>query len=286
LPDPDQLPNSRIIVTQTVQLIPGEQTRVLDTYLVRYSIVNDAKETHKVGLRVLLDTFIGANDGSPFVIPGQPGLLQSMRRFSYKEIPDYVQALEREDLANPGTVAHLGLKGLRIPDSGVALEAPESMLICRYPGNPEVKWDWEPEPIDQDPNRKDSCVALYWTVSAMNPGERREMAFTYGLNAVSSSSGGQLGLTTGGSFKPGGEFTVTAYVKNPQEGQKAKIALSKGLALLEGEPAEKAVERAGEYSQVSWRVRADSVGTFYPSVSSGLVQQTCTVRITEKGILD
>jgi hypothetical protein len=253
---------------------------------VRYSIVNDAKETHKVGLRVMLDTFIGANDGSPFVIPGQPGLLQSMRRFSYKEIPDYVQALEREDLANPGTVAHLGLKGLRVPDSDIALEAPESMLICRYPGNPEVKWDWEPEPINQDPDRKDSCVALYWTVQAMNPGERREMAFTYGLNAVSSNSGGQLGLTTGGSFKPGGEFTVTAYVKNPQDGQKARIALPKRLTLLEGETAEKIVERAGEYSQVSWRVRAETVGTFSPIVSSGLVQQTCTVRITEKGILD
>jgi hypothetical protein len=285
-PDPEQYPNSRIVVTQTVQLVPGEQTRVLDTYLVRYSVLNDGGETHRVGLRVLLDTFVGANDGSPFVIPGQPGLLQKMRRFSYKEIPDYVQALEHEDLANPGTVAHLGLKGLRIPDAGVALETPESMVICRYPGNPEVKWDWELEPIDQDPNRKDSCVALYWTVQTMNPRERREMAFSYGLNAVSSNSGGHLGLTTGGSFKPAGEFTVTAYLKNPQEGQKAKIVLPPGLEFLEGEAAEKVVEAGGEYSQVSWRVRAESVGVYYLTVSSGLNQGICTVRITEKGILD
>jgi hypothetical protein len=275
---------SRILVTQSVRLVAGEQTRVLDTYLVRYTIENRSKEHHKVGLRVMLDTFIGANDGSPFVIPGQSGLLETMRVFSQKEIPDYVEALEHSDLLNPGTVAHLGLKGLRTPDPH-GLEPLLEMRICRWPQNSEVRWDWDLEPINKDPDKKDSCVALYWAYQDMNPSEVREMAFTYGLNAVSSGDG-QIGLTAGGSFRPGGEFTVTAYIKEPKPGQKIKLNAPSGLALLQGEFAEKDVEPASGFSQVSWRLTARSVGTFRATVTSGLVRESCTVRITEKGMLD
>ena len=284
-PNLEEFPSSRIRVTQAIELVPGEQTRLLDTYLIHYTVKNQSKESHRVGLRVLLDTFIGTNDGSPFVIPGQPGLLQTMRRFSQKEIPDYVQALEHDDLANPGTVAHVGLKGVRLPNADEAPEKLESLLICRYPGNSEMKWDWEPEPIDKDPGRKDSCVALYWTYMMMNPGETREMGFTYGLNAVSSSTGGQLGLTVGGSFKPGGEFTLTAYLKDAQPNQRVALSLPPGLVLAEGETAEHVAEGGG-LTQVSWRVKAERLGIFSPRVTSGLIQETCTVRISDKGLYD
>ena len=50
--------------------MPGEQSRRLDTCLVRYVIENTDVRSHRVGLRFMLDTFIGANDGVPFTIPG------------------------------------------------------------------------------------------------------------------------------------------------------------------------------------------------------------------------
>ena len=37
--------------------------------MVRYQIENKDTQNHKVGLRFLLDTYIGANDGVPFTIP-------------------------------------------------------------------------------------------------------------------------------------------------------------------------------------------------------------------------
>src|SRR5207248_1216500 len=117
------LPSDKIYVTQHVEIVPSEQSQVLDTCLVYYTVENRGETTtapHKVGLRVMLDTFIGANDGVPFVIPGQPGLLTKFRDFGEKQIPDYVEALERPDLKDPGTVAHLGLKGLHLP--GLELE--------------------------------------------------------------------------------------------------------------------------------------------------------------------
>src|SRR5262249_25845327 len=51
---------------QTVQIVPNEQTRLLDTCLVHYLIENRGTVQHKVGLRVMLDTYIGTNDGVPF----------------------------------------------------------------------------------------------------------------------------------------------------------------------------------------------------------------------------
>src|SRR5262249_46732912 len=80
----------QVVVTQAVEIVPGEQTRVLDTCLVRYTVVNQSTLPREVGLRVLLDTFIGANDGVPFVIPGQPGLLDTQKDFDQKDIPDYI----------------------------------------------------------------------------------------------------------------------------------------------------------------------------------------------------
>jgi hypothetical protein len=255
-------PNEDIEVTQSVSLVPGDQTRLLDTCLIRYTIENRAKIAHKVGLRVMLDTFIGANDGVPFAIPGQPGFLDTMRRFTQKEIPDFVQALERPDLQNPGTVAHLGLKGLQIP--GMELEPIESMVIARWPGNSEIRWDWPPTAMNEPPTNKDSCVTLYWAERMMPPGEKRDLAFTYGLNALSSSASGNanLSLTAGGSFKPGGEFTVTAYVKNADPGQKVRLRLPPGLQLLPDQSEEQVVDKAGDYAQLSWRVKAGEVGVY------------------------
>ena len=71
---------------------------------------------HKVGLRVMLDTFIGANDGVPFTIPGKPGFVDTKADFGEKQIPDYIEAVENpDDPKNPGTVARLGLTDLQLP---------------------------------------------------------------------------------------------------------------------------------------------------------------------------
>jgi hypothetical protein len=273
---------SKVRVTQHVEIVPGEQSRTLDTCLVWYTVENRATVPHKVGLRMMLDTFIGANDGVPFTIPGQPGLLTTKRDFGEKQIPDYVEALEHPDLKAPGTVARLGLKGLKLP--GIELEPIHAMTICRWPGSTVL---WELTDKEKQPMEDDSCVFLYWTERSMPPGEVRHMAFTYGLGTISVSGGpNTLGLTAGGSFRPGGVFTVTAYVKNPMERQKVKLALPAGLSLVEGEEAEKAVEPAGDYSQVSWRVRAGDSATYTIRATSAGHEATTRVRIKTGGIFN
>jgi hypothetical protein len=124
----------------------------------------------------------------------------------------------------------------------------------------------------------------------MRPGEKREMAFTYGLGKISVEGDGQkLGLTAGGSLRPGGEFTVTAYVKNPRKGQKVKLILPAGLTLVEGQNAEQPVDVVAgqDYNQVSWRVRSSSkTGEYNLVAESGPDRASYEVKITAKGIFD
>jgi hypothetical protein len=280
--------NESIFVKQSVDLVPGENSLLLDTVLVRYTVENRAKTPHSVGLRVMLDTFIGANDGVPFAVPGSEGkkdrLVDTMEIFDQKDIPDYIQALEKPDLRDPGTVAHLGLK---IP----GFEPLEKMVICRWPGNKEFRWGGREdyESMHANEEKPDSCVFLYWAVDEMNPGDVRKLAFTYGLNTISGVAGGEgkLALTSGGSTRPGDEFTVTAYVKNAEDGQVVTLTLPPGFSFAKGHEADKKIEKGGDLAQVSWRVKSGpKEGEFTLEAASGGARATRAVRIRAGGLLD
>jgi hypothetical protein len=289
----------KIKVRQYVEIVPGEQSQRLDTVLVWYTIENYGTVEKTVGLRMMLDTFIGANDGVPFVIPGQKGLLTDYRDFGEKDIPDYVEAIEIPDPNKPGTVAHLGLKGIELP--GAQVEPVHSMLICRWISS-EMRWRPEKKDIrsieGQDGEAGDSCVYLYWLDRPMPKGEKRHMAFTYGLGKMAAAppdgSGpgpgmGKtgLGLTSGGKFAPGGVFTVTAYVKGAKDGQTVKLDVPSGLALMPDETAEKTIGAADPkagYSQVSWRVKAKDTGEFELKATSAGLTAKDKVKIKIGGV--
>src|SRR5262249_19317818 len=78
-------------VTQTVEIVRGEQTDLLDTLLVKYQLQNLDTAPHTVGLRFLLDTLIGHNDGVPFLIPpseqSPARLMDTMEIFTKGNIP-------------------------------------------------------------------------------------------------------------------------------------------------------------------------------------------------------
>jgi hypothetical protein len=112
------------------------------------------------------------------------------------------------------------------------------------------------------------------------------MAFTYGLGKISVEGSNNLGLSAGGSFRPGGVFTVTAYVKEPAEGQIVKLILPKGLSLEGEDELEKPVAKGGQYNQVSWRVKAGDTGTYTLRATSGTDRASHAVRIQTKGIFE
>jgi hypothetical protein len=246
--------NEQIDVTQYVQVVPG-QTMLLDTILVWYKVHNYGTIPQKVALRIMLDTYIGKNDGVPFTAPGTKGFVTTKANYKGSEVPDYLEVVEQpENEKDPGTIARLGLHGLQWSDSVELLE-PERVLICQFPGA-HVKWDWEPKDMG-DGGVKDSCVAVYWPQEEIAPKETRNMAMTYGLGKLDIRD--SLALSAPSSVIPDREFVVTAYVYNAIKGQKVKIELPDGVKLTTGEP-EITITEDAKRTHVFWKVKAAREG--------------------------
>jgi hypothetical protein len=273
--------DKKIHVTQFVDLLRGEQSNLLDTCRVRYVIENQDKRAHQVGLRFLLDTFIGGNDGVPFTIPGDPALCDTLKDLpgagSKKPLPDFLQALEKPDLAHPGTVAHVRLKVAQLePPARVTLGAwPNDKLriLDRRANGPNTLWD-VPVLSLKALGLNDSAVVLYWAEKPLPPGGRREVGFEYGPWGLAGQSS-RLAATVDGIFRPDGELTVVAYVNSAgpeEENATVTLTLPDGFALLEGsqtQPVPKLPRDAGSSNRpVTWKVHAGPIGQYELTVRS------------------
>ncbi len=290
----------KVEMTQTVEIVPGEQVapgqtkRRLDTCLVRYRIENQDERPHRVAFRFVLDTFIGGNDGVPFTIPGASDLCDTSRDFrTPSSVPDFIQALERPSLENPGTVAHLTFRlgGRLDPPDRVTLGRWINQLQWAANEQPNIDWQFPVRPMNEV-LPADSCVVLYWNARELPPSGHRELGFAYGLGSVSSSEGGgKLGLTVGGSFRPGEAFTVTAYVNDPLPRQTVTLEVPRGLTRADGEATQTVPalppDAASRNSPVTWKVKAARPGRYTLRVkSSNGATQTQAVTITSNGIFD
>ena len=284
------LAGERIKVSQFVQIVPGSQSGNLDTCVIRYTVENKGKNSHKIGLRMMLDTFIGGEDGVPFVVPGTDGFVTKFTEFTQKDMPDFIEAMQFQNLDAPGVIAHLGLKGFQLPDCEP--EPLYKLYLGENPGNTEFSFDADPSELapkkGKDGSRfTDSVAFLYWNERDTNPGEVREFAFSYGLGEISKpdgSSGGKLSVTTGGNTNAGKTFTLTALVKDATKGQPVMITLPEGVNLASGETKEKAiveVDRATQMSQVSWKVSASKAGVYSLKVASGQFSSQTKVQVRE-----
>ena len=284
------LKGERIKVSQFVQIVPGSQSGNLDTCIIRYTVENKGKNSHKIGLRMMLDTFIGSEDGVPFVVPGMDGFVTKFTEFTQKDMPDFIEAMQFQNLDTPGVIAHLGLKGFQLPDCEP--EPLYKLYLGENPGSKEFGYDAEASDLaikkGKDGSRfTDSVAFLYWNERDTNPGEVREFVFSYGLGEISKpdgSSGGKLSVTTGGNTNAGKTFTLTALVKDATKGQAVIIALPEGVNLASGETKEKTiveVDRTTQMSQVSWKVSASKAGVYSLKVASGQFSSQTKVQVRE-----
>jgi hypothetical protein len=285
----------QIVVTQEVRLIHGEPIEVspgvykplLDTCLFKYKIENKSKKPHDVGMRFLLDTYIGSNDEVPFTLPGEPGLVDDSRELRAEHVPGFIQVLEFPNLDNPGLIAQLNLR-LGGERAGTVYEPPTRIKLTAHPSVQKddgglTKYTWE-IPLASIKEARDSSVVLYWEPAKLAAGKVREMAFTYGLGSVSIGNQAKLGLTVGGARLVNSELTVVALVADPQPGQKIELQLPPGLTRAEDTPASQDVPPSKDVnkdgrplpSPVSWRVRAGSVGDFTISVETRIGGETVT----------
>lgn len=265
-----QIPGKKLIVTQRVEVSKGRQTFAVDTCRILYTIENKDDEAHRVGLRYLLDTFIGTNDGAPFIIPGEKELCETMKEFSGEQVPEFVQALESLDFKKPGVIAHLNFKmggGIEAPGRVAFTSWPDPLL--KMPGADGWLTKWK-VPLVSIQESKDAAAVLYWEEKEIPAGAKRTLGFTYGLGNFSANAAGNLGVILAGTFEVNSDITVLALVKDAKTKDTLTLHLTDGLARSDGAETQKVPAAKGEakVSPITWKVRPLRAGTFAVGIES------------------
>lgn len=251
-------------VAQRLSYVHGTNTGRVDTIRIEYSLTNRGAASHEVGLRMMIDTLIGRNDGVPFVAPGHTGIIDKSIAMRGGDVPDYLQALEQANLAVPGVIVQMTLRG-------ADATPPDRLVISAWSGS-DVGWDTYLEAGGDghalcrgglSSCTPDSQVLLYFNPQPLAPGATRTLIAYYGLGGISSTESGNslLSLTVPKEVKQGEAFWVVALVVGTKEGQRVRLELPDGLVLIDGFQAEQPLEAGKDFTQISWRVEAKQPGS-------------------------
>lgn len=249
-----------IEVTQELSIVDSITTGFPDTARITYRLRNTGSTTHRVGLRVMLDTLLGANDGAPFRV-GEEAITGD-RVFEGERIPQFFQAFD--SLSDPQVMSQGTLWG----DDATM---PDAVYFSNWGSLADGVWDFDFQP-GRDFTRAgeefllDSAVALYWDPRPLEPGASRRYVTYYGLGGITIAPGHlSLGVTSPrsveGSYTDRVVFEVRAYVENTGEwiARDTVVRLENlaPLELVQGQPSVALGDLAPRQSrQVVWRVAA------------------------------
>jgi len=232
--------NGLVRLTQKLSIVQGSSSRKYDTGEIRYTVVNTDNTAHSVGIRIMLDTMLGTNDGAPFRIPGT-GAVTTEMEWDRESMPPYYQAFD--DLINHTIQS----QGTLIGGSAIC---PDRFVTTGWKHINDTPWeyatDWGNDYLD------DSAVGIYWSPVSLNPGESKDFVTYYGLGGMDIDLQPPLvtALTAPNSIillngeSTGNPFTLTVYLSNTSPGvtQTARgvatiLTLPDGLELASGESA-------------------------------------------------
>lgn len=254
-----------ILVEQVLSFARSSTTGLLDTAKIEYNLSNTDSVSHMVGLRLLLDTMLGQNDGAPFRLQDRAITTDTM--FYQDEMPDYWQAFD--SLSNPQVMAQGTLRGGEVT-------LPHRVYFTNWGSLVDGLWNFDFQPR-RDFNRAgefelDSAIALFWDQEPLRPNETRTYVSYYGLGGVTISPGElSVGLTSPTSVPADQRhqeaFTITAYIQNNGEGEArdvtATLSLPAGLQLIGNDRLARNLNNleVGETIQTSWQVLANGTVT-------------------------
>ncbi|MGQ9778284.1 MAG: hypothetical protein ACUVRM_00200 [Bacillota bacterium] len=241
-------------VIQHLSIVEGPTTGRLDTARIGYTLINRGAVSHRVGLRVVLDTMLGENDGAPFRV-GERQILTD-EALGGRAIEPYWQAFD--SLEHPRVIAQGTL-------AGGELVPPDRIYFTNWGTLADAAWE-PPLVPGRDFTRTgefelDSAVALLWEERELPPGGSLTLATYYGLGGVSIAKGElMLGLTAPATVQAeeGRGFLVLAYLENRGRGVAQDVVLSldlpAGLQSGSATRVELGRLRPGETRQVAWTV--------------------------------
>lgn len=251
-----------IEVWQILSITRSNTTGLLDTAQIEYHIENIDSTSHMVGVRLMLDTMLGANDGAPFRVDDGGIITDSV--YYARDMPQFWQAFD--SLANPQVMSQGTL-------TGPGVTSPDRVYFTNWGSLADSTWNFDFTP-GRDFQRigefeLDSAIALFWDQVALDPGEVRTFVSYYGLGGVTIAPGELIvGVTSPAEItaEPEGfqTFSIIAYVQNDGLGDAreviAELKLPPGLQIV-GTPAKVQLHdlQVGETKQTGWQVGVHSI---------------------------
>jgi hypothetical protein len=251
-----------IEVWQILSLTRSSTTGLMDTAQVEYHVENLDSISHMVGVRLMLDTMLGANDGAPFRVDDR-GITTDSVYYGHN-MPHFWQAFD--SLANPQVMSQGTLTGPGVTN-------PDRVYFTNWGSLADNSWNFDFTP-GRDFQRigefeLDSAIALFWDQVALEPGEARSFVSYYGLGGVTIAPGEIIvGVTSPAEITSDPEgfqtFSVIAYVQNDGQGDAlnvvAELKLPPGLQLV-GSQAKIQLNdlEVGETKQTGWQVGVRSI---------------------------
>ncbi|MFN2363599.1 MAG: hypothetical protein ABR596_04805, partial [Halarsenatibacteraceae bacterium] len=247
-----------IEVEQSLMFERSTTTGLYDSTRIEYNMTNSTENSRSVGLRIMLDTMLGENDGAPFRIRDQAITTDTM--FEGDELPNFYQSFD--SLTDPQVTS----QGTFI---GESVNTPDKVYMSDWGSLADGAWDFNFNPgeefVREGEFEIDSALAMYWDPVEVEPGETLRYSTNYGLAGISMVPGLlSLGVTSPSEFafsERNPEFPVVAYIENTAEitaenvvarlslpGQLTSDELERNLGDLE----------ENEVTQVSWSVRANT----------------------------
>jgi hypothetical protein len=247
-----------IVVEQSLDIVRSPTTGVQDNARIKYRFKNQGQTPVKVGLRTLLDTMVGNNDGAPFRLGNQE--ITAEYSAQGNEAPDFWQAFD--SLAKPAVIAQGTLKGEDIT-------TPDRIVYTNWGKAADYPWDFPVEPgqdfLRQDEDELDSAVVMFWEPRELGPGAESEIIIYYGLGGITVSPGKTfLGISAPAEIQYSNtqprNYTIVMYLEHHGEGLaknvKINLVLPKGLEAVSGATAITLPELLPEVTkQFSWEVR-------------------------------
>lgn len=244
-----------IKVEQILSIVKSSTTGLFDTAQIKYRLINNSNEEKEVGLRVMLDTMLGQNDGAPFRLADKAVTTDNL--YLQEELPSFWQAFD--SITNPTVTSQGTFKG-----PGVT--APDKVYFADWGSLADGDWNFDFNP-GQEFVRKgeyeiDSAIAMMWEPRLLEPNEEVTYVTNYGLGGIKVVPGLlALGVTSPAEFtfdENNRSFPVVAYVENTSEITAENVKVE--IDLPEEFTADTLVKEIGNLSskdtaQVSWSVR-------------------------------
>ncbi len=145
-----------------------------DTILLQYVLINtDATRIQNVGLRILLDTMLGSDDGAPIRVPyyRNYNTLNEMS-FEFPTVPPWWTAMGRDPQTDEIVFSAQGTI------KGFDATAPDKFVIANWHDWEETSWNYDAK---KDKLIKDSSVMMWWYPRDIAPGDSLIITTYYGL---------------------------------------------------------------------------------------------------------